>query len=163
MPGQSTRPQPLRVYPYGLNPNRIRQAGRRLNLPLVLVNDLTQADALFTLRTYYRKRPQPIAEAERRGVPVYVLRNNTVMQIETYLAQMFGLEHVPDTDRMQSALAEAQQAIQTVSTGGRDAVQLAPQDAYVRRMQHELAREANLISRSSGTDPQRYVTIYSGH
>jgi nucleoside-triphosphatase THEP1 len=163
MPGHADRAQPLRIYPYGLNPNRIRQAGRRLNLPLALVNDLTQADALFTLRTYYRKRPQPITEAERRGVPVYVLRNNTVMQIETYLAQMFGLEHVPDTDRMQSALAEAQQAIQTVSTGGRDAVQLAPQDAYVRRMQHELAREANLISRSSGTDPQRYVTIYSGH
>ena len=163
LPGESSQTQPLRIYPYGLNPNRIRQAGRRLNLPLVLVNDLAQADALFTLRTYYRKRPQPIADAERRGVPVYVLRNNTVMQIESYLAQVFGLEHVPDTDRIRSALEEAQQAIDTVATGDREAVQLAPQEAYVRRMQHELAREARLVSRSSGTDPRRYVTIYSGH
>ena len=40
-------------------------------------------------------------------------------------------------------------------------VQLSPQEAYVRRLQHEMAREANLLSRSSGSDPQRRVTIYS--
>ena len=45
--------------------------------------------------------------------------------------------------------------------GERNSVELAPQEAYVRRMQHELAREANLLSRSSGTEPQRHVTIYS--
>jgi predicted RNA-binding protein Jag len=45
--------------------------------------------------------------------------------------------------------------------GARDAAHLAPQQPRTRRMQHELAREANLLSRSSGTDPQRHVTIYS--
>jgi len=155
---QGGRLTTLRVYPYGLNQNRVRQAGRHLNLPVALVNDLNEADALFTLRTYYRKKPQPIVDAERRGIPVYVLRNNTVAQMESYLAEIFGLSR--ESDMLRAALEEAREAIEQVSGGVRDSAQLSPQEAYVRRMQHELAREANLFSRSSGTDPHRSVVIY---
>jgi len=31
----------------------------------------------------------------------------------------------------------------------------------VRKMQHQMAKDANLYSRSSGTEPQRRVTIYT--
>ena len=154
----------LRIYPYGLNQNRVRQASRHLSVPVLLVNDLNASDALFTLRTYYRKRPQVVADAERRGIPVYVLRNNTVVQMESYLAEIFGLHREAEdgrADTFQEALEEARQAIEQVMAGARGAVQLAPQQPRIRRMQHELAREANLLSRSSGTDPQRHVTIYS--
>lgn len=153
------RNSPLRIYPYGLNQNRIRQASRHLNVPVFLVNDLGEADALFTLRTYYRKRPQVIADAERRNVPVYVLRNNTVVQMEKYLADIFGIKQ--NQDAVHSAMQETRDAITQVVSGQQDAVRLAPQEAYVRRMQHDLAREANVLSRSSGKDPRRHVTIYS--
>jgi stage III sporulation protein SpoIIIAA len=153
------RPSVLRIYPYGLNQNRIRQASRRLNLPVTLVNDLSEADALFTLRTYYRKRPQVIADAERRGTPVYVLRNNTAVQMESYLAEIFGLS--VETDTVQQALDEARSGIEQVTAAQHSSVRLSPQESFVRRMQHEMAREANLFSRSSGTEPRRHVTIYS--
>ena len=151
----------LRIYPYGLNQNRIRQASRHLNVPAMIVNELLDADALFTLRTYYRKRPQVIADAERRGIPIYVLRNNTVVQMENYLADIFGLSR--QDDMVRSALAEAQTAIQRVHAGERDAVQLTPQTSYVRRLQHQMAREANVLSRSAGNEPQRRVTIHGNH
>ncbi len=153
------RMQTLRIYPYGLNQNRMRQAARHLNVPITLVNDLHEADALFTLRTYYRRHPQAIADAERRGIPIYVLRNNTVVQMETYLVEIFGLTR--DSDAVQAALDETRDAMEQISGGERTSVQLSPQEAYVRRLQHEMAREANLLSRSSGSDPQRRVTIYS--
>ncbi len=155
------RTGPLRVFPYGLNQNHIRQASGHLHVPVHLVNDLTEADALFTLRTYYRKRPQVIMEAERRGIPVYVLRNNTVIQMETYLAEIFGLERQEEEDAIQRAMEDARQAIARIHAGERTSVQLSPQEAYIRRMQHQLAREANLASRSSGEEPRRRVTIYS--
>jgi len=154
------RGTPLRIYPYGLNQNRIRQASRHLNVPVFLVNDIGEADALFTLRTYYRKRPQVIADAERRNVPVYVLRNNTVVQMEKYLADIFGIRQ--NNDAVHSAMEETRDAITQVMGGHQNAVRLAPQEAYVRRMQHDLARDSNVLSRSSGKDPRRYVTIYSG-
>jgi stage III sporulation protein SpoIIIAA len=153
------RPQPLRVYPYGLNQNRIRQASKSLNLPIILVNDVAEADVLFTLRTYYRQRPQAIADAERRGLPVYVLRNNTAEQMEHYLAEIFGLRL--QADPQEEAVAEARQAILSVKSGRSRSVQLSPQAPSLRKMQHEMVREADLLSRSSGTEPRRRVTVYS--
>ena len=144
------RPSVLRIYPYGLNQNRIRQASRRLNLPVLLVNDLGEADALFTLRTYYRKRPQVIADAERRGTPVYVLRNNTAVQMESYLAEIFGLS--AETDTVQQALEEARTGIEQVMAGQRNSVRPGAARVVQWRMQHELAREAN-SSRAAPTEP----------
>jgi stage III sporulation protein SpoIIIAA len=147
----------FKIYAYGLSQSRFRQAGRRLGVPVLLVDDIDDADALFTLRAYYRKHPQIIVDAERRGLPVYVLRNNTAMQMESYLAEMFGFAH--ESDPVRAALEEARQAITILTSGEQEVVQLAPQDARVRRMQHDLAREANLFSRSTGNDPNRRVTL----
>ncbi len=157
------RAKTLRIYPYGVNSSRIRLVSRRLGLPVTLVNDLAQADALFTQRTHYRKRPQPIEEAERRGIPVYVLRNNTEIQIEKSLSDIFHLEkeQEPPPGQIEIAMQDARQAIEKVISGERTSVQLSSQDAYVRKMQHQMAREASLSSRSSGTEPRRHVTIYS--
>ena len=152
---------PLRILPYGLNQNRIRQASRNLNLPIVLVNDLGEADVLFTLRTYYRQRPHIISEAERKSVPVYVLRNNTAEQMENYLAEIFGLH--PQTDPEEVAVAEVRQAIKSVKSGRSRSVQLSPQDAALRKVQHEMVRDADLLSRSSGSEPRRRVTVYASH
>jgi stage III sporulation protein SpoIIIAA len=149
----------LRIYPYGLNQSRIRQASRHLNLPIFLVNDLDEADVVFTLRTYYRKRPAAIADAERKGIPVYVLRNNTVTQMENYLAEIFGLGQGSD-NTTEAAMEETRRAVERIMAGQSHAVQLNPQEPAIRRMQHEMAREANLLSRSSGTEPHRRVTIY---
>ena len=106
------------------------------------------------MRTYYRKRPQIIADAERRGVPVYVLRNNTEMQMESYLAEIFGLADADATiwRRMPRWTRPARPSC-AFRRGSATAVQLASQTAPIRRMQHEMAREANLISRSSGDEP----------
>lgn len=153
------RPAPLRVYPYGLNQNRIRQASKSLNLPIILVNDLSEADVLFTLRTYYRQRPHAIAEAERKGLPVYVLRNNTAEQMEHYLAEIFGLRL--QADPQEEAIAEVRQAILNVQSGRSRSVQLSPRESGLRKMQHDMVREADLLSRSSGTEPRRRVTVYA--
>jgi stage III sporulation protein SpoIIIAA len=157
------RRKPLRVYPYGLNQNRMRQVSRRLGVPLVLVSDLAQADALLTLRTYYRKRPAAVEEAERRGIPVYVLRSNTETQMEKYMAEVFDLDLQTDTSvpAMELAVEDARRAIERVISGERTSVQLSSQDSMARKLQHQMAKDANLYSRSSGIEPQRRVTIYT--
>ncbi|HEX7975530.1 MAG TPA: AAA family ATPase [Anaerolineales bacterium] len=83
--------QPIRIYPYGVARNRLVQAAKRLGVPVVVVRELDEAEVLMTLRTYYRNRQQTILEAEQRGMPIYVLRANTVNQIEHSLAELFNL------------------------------------------------------------------------
>lgn len=147
----------VRVYPYGLNHRRLAQAAQAMGVPLEVAEDLEGAETVLTLRTYYRRRSRPITEAEERGIPIYVLRNNTLRQMEMALADLFGVE--VEVDRLETALQEAQLAIQEVRAGRRS-VELSPQEAFIRRQQHELARQANLVSRSQGKEPRRRVRIY---
>ena len=123
-----------------------------------LTDEVSRADVILTVKNYYRKRPRLITDAERRGTPLYVLRANTTTQIENVLADLFGLS-LEDSDPYASAMRETQDAIQKVFAGIRT-VDLAPQSSDIRRMQHELIRQANLISHSYGREPYRRVRIY---
>ncbi len=150
--------QPVAIYPYGANHSRLRQAAKELQVPIVLVDNLAAADVLVTIKSHYRKKPQPIAAAEENNIPLYVLRSNTPQQMETCLADIFSLSP-KEIDPLAIAMRETQDAIQKVLQGARS-VELYPQKAYIRRKQHELARQSNLISHSRGKDPQRRVKIF---
>jgi stage III sporulation protein AA len=148
----------LQVYAYGVARNRVVETAKRLRVPVSLIDEVGQADVILTVKNYYRKRPRLITDAERRGTPLYVLRANTTTQIENVLADIFGLS-LAESDPYAAAMRETQDAIQKVFTGIRS-VDLAPQTSDIRRMQHELIRQANLISHSYGREPYRRVRIY---
>jgi len=150
----------LRIFPYGISQSRLRQASKGLNLPVIVVNNIGEGDVLMTSKSYYRKRPQSITDAERGGMPVYVLRSNTATQMEHCLADIFGLE--PVADPFSAAVQETQSAIERILSGERPSIELSPQDAFVRRRQHDMARAANLLSYSKGKEPYRRVRIHQG-
>ena len=153
----------VKVYAYGITRTRVEQAARRLRVPLRLVDRVEDASALLTLKSYYRRRQRPISDAENLGMPVYVLRSNTAHQIDGFLMEVFqvssGLE--ADDPLLAEALQEAQAGVESVRLGVRQ-LDLYPQDARIRRHQHELVRTAQLISHSYGKEPNRRVRIFSG-
>lgn len=152
--------RPVRVYAYGVARNRLQQAARRLRVPLMLAEDPGQADAIVTLKNYYRRRPKLIVDAERKGTPVYVLRANTISQMEMFMMDLFHKDEGDyPRDPFGGAMKETRQAIMQVMAG-LDHVDLAPQASTVRRRQHEMARRAHLESESFGTEPERRVRIY---
>jgi len=158
VPRTSKNLEPVRVYPYGIARNRLERAARRMRVPVYLVNNLGEAGVLITTKGFYRKHPRTITDAERRGLPVYVLRANTVAQMEACLTDVFDLESQP-SDPLRQALLEAEEAIRQVQAGVPE-VTLSPQSAYIRRRQHEMAYEANLASESRGKEPNRRVRIH---
>jgi hypothetical protein len=150
--------EPVRIYPYGIARNRLERAARRMRVPIHLVNNLGEAGILITTKGFYRKRPRMVTDAEQRGLPVYVLRANTVAQMEACLNDIFDLESRA-SDPLRQALREAEDAIRQIQ-GGVPEVTLSPQTAYIRRRQHELADAANLASESRGKEPRRRVRIF---
>jgi len=150
--------KPLRAYLYGVARNRLRDASHRTRLPVITVDEIENADVLITSRNHYRRRSQVIVDAERKSVPIHVLRSNTVNSMEGALVDLFDL---PDSelDPLAVALREAQEAIRRVHSGTRS-IDLSPQNAYIRRRQHKLVRGANLVSHSYGKEPRRRVRIY---
>ncbi len=153
--------RPIHVYAYGVARNRLEQAARRLSVPLLLTDDFGEAEAIVTLKTHYRRRPRLISDGEKRGLSIYVLRANTVTQMENFLVDLFRLNGRRDADAFGEALQEAEHAISRVRAG-EDYIDLKPQASNVRKRQHQLARQARLQSASIGDEPRRYVTIYRG-
>lgn len=152
--------QTVKVYPYGVARNRLMQAAKRLGVPAIIVKDPSEADALVTLRTYYRDRQQPIVDAEHRGLPIYVLRSSTIGQMEQFLGELFNVrgERFGSSD-INAVREQTEQAISAVLNGERW-VDLPPGPSLVRRLQHEMARQAELVSHSYGKEPRRHVRIF---
>ena len=151
---------PVQVYAYGVARNRLQQAARRLRLPVLLTDDVSHAAAIVTLKNYYRRRPRLIVDAERRGTPIYVLRANTVTQMENFLHDLFLLDTSEPRNRsFGDAMSEAEEAILRVR-GGEDAVDLTARPVEIRRRQHDMAQQAQLLSRSFGREPRRHVQIH---
>ena len=75
--------------------------------------------------------------------------------MEACLTSLYSLE----VDPREAALHETEDAIGLVISKSQP-VELSPQNAYIRRLQHQLAERANLVSRSRGREPYRRVRLY---
>jgi stage III sporulation protein SpoIIIAA len=146
--------RPMSVFAFGVSRKRLEQAVRELGVPVTVARDLDEADAVVTLRNYYKRKPAALRDAESNGVPIYVLKTNTILQMENMLASLFDLE----ADPQEAALRETAEAIGLVQASGRP-VELSPQNAYVRRLQHQMAEKNALMSRSRGSEPNRRVEL----
>jgi stage III sporulation protein SpoIIIAA len=145
----------INVVGFGISRKKLEQAIRHLDLPVQLVVEVEDADALITLRNYYRQKAPALREAEERALPIFVLKSNTEAQIEACLTSMFALEVDPNEE----ALREAEEGIGLVRRQAKP-VELSPQNAYIRRIQHQMAERANIVSRSRGREPFRRVRLY---
>ena len=101
-------------------------------------------------------------EAEQRGMPIYVLRANTINQMENALAEMFYLSIDTSARNRDDATDQAQAAIEAVLNGQRW-IDLPAATSSIRRKQHEMARQAKLVSHSYGREPNRRVRIFREH
>jgi stage III sporulation protein AA len=148
----------LRLFPFAVSRKRIESAIRDTGFPVVIAKDLGQADIVLTLKGQYRKMPKTIREAEKQGLPVYIIRSNTVAQITNFLRQAFDKDRASGEEK---ALKEAEDAISRVWEFD-GPVELNPQNSYLRRLQHELASRYNVKSVSIGQEPNRRVVYYKG-
>jgi len=152
--GGTTLPT-LRVLPQGISRKRLEQAIRELQLPVIIAHDVDETDVVMTLKNEYKQKTPLLREAEERGLPIYVLKSNTILQMQASLTSVYSLE----VDPREAALRETEDAIGLVMHGS-EPVELSPQNAYIRRLQHQMAERANLVSRSRGREPYRRVRLY---
>ncbi|MDR7481662.1 MAG: R3H domain-containing nucleic acid-binding protein [Armatimonadota bacterium] len=147
----------LRIYPYAVSRNRLERAIRELRVPAYVVDSLGEADLVLTLKSQEKRQPRRLREAAGRGVPVHILRSNTVTQIQEFLREVFEIEET--AAEHEAALTEVEQAIAAVFESAKP-VELSPQNAYIRRLQHQLVQRYGLASESKGDEPFRRVVIF---
>jgi len=148
--------KPHRLYIFGINRARLEQMANEMQLDINIVNHLNEANLFITSKSYYRRKPQKVRDAEAGNLPIYVLKSNTPPQIRQLLHTIYPGD---GRNSLKLALSEAEEAVTKVQSG-EEAIELSPQSAYIRRLQHLIAERNDVSSRSLGKDPNRRVRIY---
>ncbi|MFC2043781.1 R3H domain-containing nucleic acid-binding protein [Chloroflexota bacterium] len=148
------------VYLFGVNRGRFEQIMKETDLNIDIASNLREANLFVTAKSHYRRRPQKVKEAEAANMPIHVLRSSTPSQIRQFLNTLRGGgSQGINTNLVKLILDETEEAITKVNSG-REAVELSPQSAYIRRLQHIIAERNGLSSHSVGKEPERRVKIH---
>jgi stage III sporulation protein SpoIIIAA len=146
----------VRIYPYGVSKDRLMRAINDLKVSATVAKTPKDADLVLTLKAHEKRQPRTVKELEDHGLEVAIIRSNTVSQMKAFLMQTFGLHDQKSEE--DEAMSEVNQAVDRVMSFGKP-VELAPQSAHIRRMQHELIGQHGLGSESRGEVPWRRVIV----
>ena len=161
----------VRVFLFGVGRDKLEGAMVESGVAAQIVNELRRADLVLTTKTHYRRGSQLVRIAEANGKPVFVLRKNSLPQLQDFLRTVVGQwnrnggraapepEGRPQGPNIESAMDEAEAAANRV-LGGETTVKLAPQRSHIRRLQHMLGQRYNVASVSQGREPDRSVMFY---
>lgn len=147
----------VRLYPYGVARTRLERAVREKRAPVTIVHDVMHADVIMAIRTTYQSKPKKLRDLAGRSIPTVVIKTNTYSQIAQALDDV--MKQVGDVhDNEAVALEEIQRAIDSVLQSGKP-VELSPQPAPIRKMQHHLAEARRLATEAVGEEPHRRLRI----
>jgi stage III sporulation protein SpoIIIAA len=150
------RERDILIFPYGVARSKIERAIQNLGVAAAIARRWDDADVVLTLKALERKESIKLKSIASENVPIYSIKTNTTTQIQAALKDIFDL---PSIDDEEIAMREAGEAITEVLKEGKS-VELSPQSSYVRRLQHQLAEQYRVMSRSTGSEPNRRVLIY---
>ncbi len=150
----------LRILAYGVNRGKLLQAIEDLEFPMEVVKNIEQADILLTTKSYYRRQTKGLQIAQTKGCPVYVLRKNTLVQIQQFIKAIMRKSGIrADTPQIKNVVVEAEQAVKKI-VGGESQIELMPQGSFIRKIQHQIAQNSSVVSTSTGKEPNRRVVFY---
>jgi stage III sporulation protein SpoIIIAA len=153
---ESATPKTIRIYPYGVSRDRLARAINDLHVAATIARTPKDADVVLTLKAHEKRQPKTLKELEDEGLQLSIIRSNTVSQMKLYLMQAFGLEDQKGEE--DEAMQEVQEAVDRVMSYGKP-VELSPQSAHIRRLQHQLIEQHGLGSESRGEVPWRRVIV----
>ena len=158
-PPKVVRGKTVRIFPYAVSKAKLERALRKFRVSAYIVDDLEDADMVVTLKAQERRQPRRLRDAHARGIPFYVVRSNTITQMENFLRSIFGVDEALAGD--EEALREVEDGIDEALDQGHP-VELSPQNNHLRRLQHQIIERYGLTSESKGEEPYRRVVIYPG-
>ena len=150
------------IFPFGVPKNTLSKLIREEGEHLKITDDPENAEILVTTKSHYGRRPTALREAEKKGIPIYVLRKGSKEQIKQFIASSHKIktnQNNLDPSNLNKAIEETNEAILKVLNGS-DKITLSPQNSYVRKLQHQMVlREKSIITESIGEGNSRRVVL----
>lgn len=163
----------FRVYLFSVSKSFVDRILERLGLTHIRVTkNIYDANAVIALKGNARPGSKILSLAQDYDVPVFYAKTNTMPQIQRALREALDstgntegvnafaahLTQASYEDETEVALKEAQDAIESVITESQP-IELTPRRSYIRRLQHELVEQHQLVSISVGDEPNRRLKV----
>lgn len=160
----------INIYPYAVSRGQLERVVRSLELPVNISRTIDDASVIFALKNYAKPGAKILELAKKHKIPLYVVKNNSIEGIQRALKDLFPdlvSDFILDGDEItkkleedkENALSEVRRAITAVMDTDKT-IDLSPQNAQIRKLQHELVEEYKLDSLSIGQEPKRRIRIF---
>ena len=157
-PPSAVKQGPVRIFPYGISHDSLQRVIRDLKLDARTVKQAERAHCIVALRGR-------VDDARLRGIvrttglPLHLVKRNTTSQIRRLLESMFNVVQGIEGDAVDAAVRDAEAGVKRVQQEG-VAVELEPQTAALRKLQHRLVMRYRLVAESVGSEPLRHLVIH---
>ena len=90
----------MNIFPYAVSRSQVERVIKTMRLPARVTKNMDDADVLMLLQSY-KKHRKVIDAAENRQIPVYLVRSNTIYQIQKSLRQIMQLDNASPEEENQ--------------------------------------------------------------
>jgi hypothetical protein len=165
----------LRVFGVGLATQQLEEAVRRRQLPVQVVEEPEQADAVLSVRGQLGLDPELRRQARDLGLPILVIKSDTPHQLQRAMERLLerrqgGGGEAPREDPASpaaarlddahAALEECRLAVEQVVLPQGRPVELLPRSEAVRGLQAELVHHYGLRSAVFGRGRQQRLRVF---
>lgn len=155
-----------KIYLYAVSRTIVEKVIERLNLNAEITRNLDDADIVIAHKNFIKGGAKVLSTANDYRLQIFYVKTNSMAQIQKVLKEALDITETSETlfgyyDAAEKALDEAKAAINKILAGA-EHVELTPQNQQIRKLQHELVEQHNMMSKSVGEGEQRHLRIVGG-
>ena len=154
-----------KIYLYAVSRTIVEKVIERLDLNAEITRNLDEADIVIAHKNFAKGGAKILNTANEYRLQVFYIKTNSMAQIQKVLKEALQIDSTESLqgyyDEAERALDEAKNAIDKI-LAGEHLIELQPQNQHIRKLQHELVEQHNLISKSVGEGTERHLRIVGG-
>lgn len=155
-----------KIYIYAVSRSIVEKVIERLDLNAEITRNVEDADVVIAHKNFAKGGAKILSTANDYRIQVFYVKTNSMAQIQKVMKEALGIQETAETlqgyyDDAERALDEAKAAIAKILEG-EEHIELTPQNQKIRKLQHELIEQHNLVSQSIGEGEQRHLRIVGG-
>ncbi len=87
----------MHIYPYAVSRSQLERVIKTMRIPAKVTKNMDEADALMLLQSY-KKHRKIVDAAQARQIPVFMVRSNTIYQIQNTLRKLMQLDEPSEAE-----------------------------------------------------------------
>ncbi|MFN8671009.1 MAG: AAA family ATPase [Candidatus Sericytochromatia bacterium] len=154
----------IKIYPYAVSRSQLERIMKGLRVSARVTKNLEDADMIFVLKSYAKANNKVLKWAENKQVPLHIVKNNNVYQIQKTLREALQIDDIEEEfnkieDEIEEALQEVDEAMETIKHVAVP-IDLLPRNEDILKMQQKVVQKNDFVFEVVGIETEKRLRIY---